>query len=121
MSYKYNIKYDSYDGTTERFITKIELGDSKLFENNERIKYIIQESNARVDKQEWQSKYNNYVSYDYQPKGEGYLTQFTLGFKNEYEKNYFFYLLDKYYDDVNRYEDVYNTAVCIQIGGDSDR
>ena len=38
MTYKYDIKYDSYDVTSEKFITKIELGDSKIFENNERIK-----------------------------------------------------------------------------------
>ena len=52
MTYKYEIKYDSYDAVSEKFLTKIELGDSKIFENNERIKDIIRETNATVDKQE---------------------------------------------------------------------
>ena len=58
MTYKYEIKYDAYNAIDEKFIVKIELGDSKIFESNERIKDIIRESNATVDKQEWQSKYN---------------------------------------------------------------
>ena len=28
---------------------------------------IIEENNARVEKKEWKSKYNNYVIYDYEP------------------------------------------------------
>lgn len=121
MTYKYEIKYDSYDTTSEKFITKIELGDSKIFENNERIKDIIEESNATIDKQEWQSKYNKYVNYDYQPKGEGFLTQYCLSFNNEYQRNYFFYLLDKYYLDLNYYETIYELKPCIQAGSKEDR
>ena len=121
MTYKYEIKYDSYDAVSEKFLTKIELGDSKIFENNERIKDIIRETNATVDKQEWQSKYNSYVSYDYQPKGEGYLTRYSLSFNNEYQKNYFFYLLDKYYLDLNYYETIYELEPCVQAGSKEDR
>lgn len=33
MTYKYDIKFDSYDTTIEKFIVKIELGESKVFEN----------------------------------------------------------------------------------------
>lgn len=121
MIYKYKIKYDSYDTVSEKFITKIELGDSKKFENNERIKDIINESGAKIDKQEWQSKYNSYISYDYQPKGEGYLTQYLLSFNNEYQKNYFFYLLDKYYLDLNYYETIYELEPCVQAGSKEDR
>ena len=55
MTYKYEIKYDAYNAIDEKFIVKIELGESKIFENNERIKDIIRECNATVDKQEWQS------------------------------------------------------------------
>ena len=122
MVYKYEIKYDSYDNISEKFITRVELGDSKIFENNERIKDIIRECNATVDKQEWQSKYNKYVSYDnYQPKGEGYLMQYSLSFKNEYQRNYFFYLLDKYYLDLNYYETIYELEPCVQAGSKDDR
>lgn len=121
MTYKYDIKYDSYDAVNEKFITKIELGDSEIFKNNERIKDIINESNATVDKQEWQSKYNSYVSYNYQPNGEGYLTQYSLSFNNEYQKNYFFYLLDKYYLDLNYYETIYELEPCVQAGSKEDR
>ena len=121
MTYKYEIKYDSYDAVSEKFLTKIELGDSKIFENNERIKDIIRETNATVDKQEWKSKYNNYVNYDYQPKGEGYLTQYSLSFNNEYQKNYFLYLLDKYYLDLNYYETIYELEPCVQAGSKEDR
>ena len=121
MTYKYNIKYDSYDTKSEKFITKIELGDSKIFENNERIKDIISESNAIVDKQEWQAKYNKYLSYDHKPYGEQYLTQYSLSFKNEYQKNYFFYLLDKYYLDLNYYETIYELEPCVQAGSKEDR
>lgn len=121
MTYKYDIKYNSYDTTREKFITKIELGDSKIFENNERIKDIIEESNATIDEQEWQSKYNRYVSYDYQPNGEGFLTQYTLTFNNECQRNYFFYLLDKYYLDLNYYETIYELESCVQAGSKEDR
>lgn len=121
MPYEYNIKYDSYDTINEKFITKIELGDSKVFENNERIKDIINESGAKVDKQEWQSKYNTYVNYDYQPAGDGWLTVYSLSFNNEYQRNYFFYLLDKYYLDLNYYETIYELEPCVQAGSKEDR
>lgn len=121
MTYKYEIKYDSYDAVSEKFITRITLGDSNIFENNERIKDIIRECNATVDKQEWQLKYNRYISYTCQPKGEGYLTQYSLSFKNESQKNYFFYLLDKYYLDLNYYETIYKLEPCVQAGSKEDR
>lgn len=121
MTYKYEIKYDAYNAIDRKLITKIELGDSEIFENNERIKDIIRECNATVDKQEWQSKYNKYASYDYQPIGEGYLTQYSLSFNNEYQRNYFFYLLDKYYLDLNHYETIYELEPCIQAGSKEDR
>lgn len=121
MTYKYEIKYDSYDAANEKFITKIELGDSKIFENNERIKDIIRECNATVDKQEWQSKYNSYVSFNQKPCGEGWLTQYSLSFNNEYQRNYFFYLLDKYYLDLNYYETIYELEPCVQAGSKEDR
>ena len=121
MTYKYEIKYDVYNAINKKFMIKIELGDSEIFENNERIKDIIRESNATVDKQEWQSKYNSYVRYDYQPKGEGYLFQYSLSFNNEYQKNYFFYLLDKYYLDLIYYETIYELEPCVQAGSKEDR
>nr|DAU25120.1 MAG TPA: hypothetical protein [Caudoviricetes sp.] len=121
MTYKYEIKYDDYNAIDKKFITKIELGDSKIFENNKCIKDIIRESNATVDKQEWTSKYDSYVSYDYQPIAEGFLTQYSLSFDNEYQKNYFFYLLDKYYLDLNYYETIYELEPCIQAGSKEDR
>ena len=88
MTYKYDIKHDAYSAVDEKFITKIELGDSKIFENNERIKGIITECNATIDKQEWQSKRNSYVTFDYKPYGEQFLTQYSLSFNNEYQKRY---------------------------------
>ena len=121
MTYKYEIKYDTYDTTSEKFITKIELGDSKIFENNERIKDIIEESNATVEEQEWQSKYNKYMYYDYKPYGEEWLIRYSLSFNNEYQKNYFFYLLDKYYSDLNYYETIYELEPCVQAGSKDDR
>ena len=121
MTYKYDIKYDSYDNTSEKFITKIELGDSKIFENNERIKDIIKECNATVDKQEWQSKRNSYVTFDYKPYGEQFLTQYSLSFNHEYQRNYFFYLLDKYYLDLNYYENIYELEPCVPAGSKEDR
>ncbi len=121
MTYKYNIKYNNYDSVNRKFVTKIELGDSKIFGNNERIKDIIRESNATVDKQEWQSQYNSNVNYDYQPYGNGFLAQYTLSFNDEYQKNYFFYLLDKYYLDVNYYETIYESEPCVQAGSKEDR
>ena len=33
MTYKYEIKYDAYSAIDNKFLTKIELGDSKIFEN----------------------------------------------------------------------------------------
>lgn len=123
MTYKYDVKYDSYDAVNEKFITKIELGDSAVYENNERIKGIIDESNAMVDKQEWLSKYNTSVAYDYRPSGsgKGFVTQYTLSFNHEYHKNYFFYLLDKYYFDINCYETIYEVEPCVQAGSKEDR
>lgn len=120
MAYKYDIKYDIYS-TIDKFLIKVELGDSEIFENNERIKDIIRESNATVTKQEWQSKHNEYVSHDYKPKRKGYLTQYTLSFNNECQKNYFFYLLDKYYLDLNYYETIYELEPCVQAGSKEDR
>lgn len=121
MTYKYEIIYNCYDELINKFITKIELGDSKTFENNEHIKEILNESHARVGKQEWQSKYNKYVTYDRQPHAEGFLTQYSLNFNNEYQRNYFFYLLDKYYLDLNYYETIYELEPCIQAGSKDDR
>lgn len=123
MTYKYNIKYDSYDAVNEKFITKVELGDSEVFANNERFKDIIKESNATVDKQEWKSKYNSYVCYDYPPflGDTDFLTRYSLSFNNEYQKNYFFYLLDKYYLDLNYYETIYELEPCVQAGSKEDR
>ena len=121
MTYKYEIKYNCYDELVNKFITKIELGDSKMFENNERIKEILNESHARVDKQEWQSKLNSYVTFDYKPYGEQFLTQYSLSFNNEYQRNYFFYLLDKYYLDLNYYETIYELEPCVSAGSKEDR
>ena len=123
MAYKYNIKDDVYSVIDKKFITKIELGDSEIFEDNERIKNIFNESSATVDKQEWQSRYNTYVAYDYQPYGsdKGFIIQYTLSFNNAYQKNYFFYLLDKYYLDLNYYETIYELEPCIQAGSKEDR
>lgn len=121
MTYKYEIKYDAYSTIDNKFLTKIELGDSKIFENNERIKDIIEESHASVDKQEWLSKYNKYLSYDHKPRGEQFLTQYSLSFNNEYQKNYFFYLLNKYYLDLNYYETIYELEPCVQAGSKEDR
>lgn len=121
MTYKYEIKYDTYNAIDEKYLSKIELGDSKIFENNERIKDIIRECNATVEKQEWQSKYTKYVSYDYKPASEGWLTQYSLSFNNEYQRNYFFYLLDKYYLDLNYYETIYELEPCVQAGSKEDR
>jgi hypothetical protein len=121
MPYKYEIKYDSYSAASEKFITKIELGDSKIFENNKRIEEIIRRCNATVERQEWQSKWNEYVSFDYKPYGEGWITRYSLSFDNEYQRNYFFYLLDKYYSDLNYYEAIYELESCIQAGSKEDR
>ena len=121
MTYKYEIKYNAYSTIDEKFIVKIELGDCEIFEDNERIKDIISESSATVDKQEWQSKYNKYVSYNHKPHSEGFLTQYILSFNNEYKRNYFFYLLDKYYLDLNYYETIYELEPCVQAGSKEDR
>lgn len=123
MGYKYNIKYDSYDAVNDKFTTKIELGDAGIFQDNERVKDIIGECNATVDKQEWQSMYNSYVCYDYRPygSGKGFLTQYSLSFNNEYQKNYFFHLLAKYYSDLNYYETIYELKTCVQAGSKEDR
>lgn len=123
MIYKYDIKYDSYDAVNNKFITKVELGDSAEYANNERIKGIINESNATVDKREWQSKYNKHVIYDYEPFGgdKSFIARYTLSFNNEYQKNYFFHLLDKYYFDVNCCEATYKLEPCIQAGSKEDR
>lgn len=121
MTYKYEIKYEAYNAIDGKVTTKIELGDSEMFGNNERIKDIIRESNATVDKQEWQSKYNKYVSYDRNPYGKGFLTQYSLSFNDECQKNYFFYLLDKYYLDLNYYETIYELEPCVQAGSKEDR
>ena len=121
MTYKYEIKYDAYSAIDEKFITKVELGDSKIFENNERIKGIIAECKATVDKQEWQAKYNKYLSYDHKPYGEQFLTQYSLSFNHEYQRNYFFYLLDKYYLDLNYYETIYELEPCVQTGSKEGR
>lgn len=121
MTYKYEIKYDAYSAIDGKYLTKIELGDSKIFEDNERIKDIIEECNAIVDKQEWTSKYNKYLSYDHKPRGEQFLTQYSLSFNKEYQRNYFFYLLDKYYLDLNYYETIYELEPCVQAGSKEDR
>lgn len=121
MTYKYEVKDDTYSTIDNKFLIKIELGDSKIFENNKRIKDIIRESNATVNKQEWQSKYNKYVNYDYKPCGEGWLTRYSLIFNKEYQRNYFFYLLDKYYLDLNYYETIYELEPCVQAGSKEDR
>lgn len=121
MTYKYNIKYDAYNAINKKFITKIELGDCKIFENNERIKDIIKESNAIIDEQTWQAKYNSCLSFDHKPYGEQFLTRYSLSFNNEYQRNYFFYLLDKYYLDLNYYETIYELEPCVQVGSKEDR
>ena len=121
MTYTYEIKHDADSIIDNKFLTKIIIGDSKVFENNERIKDIIRESNAIVDKQEWLSKYNKHVCYDHKPRTEGFLTQYSLSFNNEYQKNYFFYLLDKYYLDLNYYETIYELEPCVPAGSKEDR
>lgn len=121
MTYKYEIKYNICDTINKKFLAKIELGDSEIFENNERIKDIIRESDATVDEQEWQSKYYKRVIYSHKPYGEDFLTIYSLSFNNEYQKNYFFYLLDKYYLDLNYYETIYELEPCVQAGSKEDR
>ena len=121
MTYKYEIKYDAYSPISEKFIVKIELGESKIFENNERIKDIIEESNATVINQEWISKYNSCLSFDHKPRGEQFLTRYHLSFDEECQRNYFFYLLDKYYLDLNYYENIYELEPCVTAGSKEDR
>lgn len=121
MNYKYEIKFDACDAIDEKFIVEIELGDSKVFEDNERIKDIIRESSATVVNQEWISKLNRYVTFEHKPYGEQFLTQYSLSFNKEYQRNYFFYLLDKYYLDLNYYETIYELEPCVPAGSKEDR
>lgn len=121
MTYKYEIKSDVYNAINKKFISKIELGDSKIFEDNERIKDIIKESNATVINQEWISKYNSCLSFDHKPRGEHFLTRYHLSFNEEYQRNYFLYLLDKYYLDLNHYETIYELEPCVPAGSKEDR
>lgn len=121
MVYEYNLIYDNYDYTNEEYIMKIDLGDSKKFTENNRIKEILDEVEVKIDKEEWQSTVNKYVSYDRKPVGEGYDMVYSLSFKNEYSRNYFIYLLDKYYLDLNYYENIFNTKALIKAGSEEDR
>ena len=121
MTYKYEIKYDAYNAINKKFIIKIELGDSKIFENNERIKRIIEESSATINEQTWQAKYNSCLNFDHKSYGEQFITQYKLSFNKEYQRNYFFYLLDKYYLDLNYYETIYELEPGVQAGSKEDR
>lgn len=121
MTYKYELIYDTYDYANKEYIIKINLGDSKKFTENNRIKEILNEVEVKIDKEEWQSTANKYVSYDRNPVGEGYDMVYSLSFKNEYSRNYFIYLLDKYYLDLNYYENIYNTKALIKAGSEEDR
>lgn len=121
MAYQYELIYDTYDNNKEEFLLKINLGDSKIFQDNIRFENILDESEARVCRKLWKSKFNDYVVYEHQPLEDVYNTVYELAFKNEYSRNYFIYLLDKYYLDLNYYENIYNTKALIKAGSKEDR
>ena len=121
MKYEYKIIYDTYDHFTGKFIIQVELGDSKLFDENDRFNIIIDEADGYLTKIEWKSIHNKFVIYDKRPKGDGYNIVYSLSFKDDNHKDYFLYMLDKYYNDLNYHESIYSINPCIKIGSDSDR
>lgn len=65
---------------------------------------LIDELNITV-KEIWMSKYNSYITYDYQPYcNEGFNKVSTLYFKDKSIKNYFEYLFAKIINDVKQLE-----------------
>lgn len=60
----------------------------------------------KIKKEEWQSGYNSYVMYDYEPfDPEGYKYKATIIPKKNY-KDFLFYILDKRLHTINSLESV---------------
>lgn len=59
---------------------------------------------------EWQSKYNKYVSYNYEPHClDGFMKHRRLEFKSEEHIKFFLYLLNNYIDNIRQLQTNYNT------------
>lgn len=122
MIYTYQIKYKDYDAIANEHITKVVFGDAEVFAESNRLIQILEESKAHVYKTDYNSKYNKYVVYDYKPPTiEGFTLAYSLSFKDKSYIDYFYYLLDKYYEDLNYYETIYELEPCIKAGDSDDR
>ena len=122
MTYKYQVKYKDHDEITNEHITKVVFGDAEVFMESNRLIQILVESKAHVYKTAYYSKYMSYVSYDYKPSPiEGFTLAYSLSFKDKSFMDYFYYLLDKYYEDLNYYEAIYKLEPCIKAGDSDDR
>lgn len=92
--------------TTERFLEfkNIDKNIINWFEN------VAEENNCRIEKKEWKSKYNSYVTYDYEPFcSDGFEINVVVSSTDSTYLNFLKYL---YTEKVNTIEYLNN---CIRI------
>lgn len=99
-----NCKTGDYDYSTELRGNElqIECGSWVLADRVER---LLDEFNYVNCNRYWQSKYNNYVSYDYEPFCvEGFNLGFNLEFRTNEKAQYFLYLINREFESLIKLE-----------------
>ena len=103
----YNITYQ-FDFYKNKYDIKITGFD---YESIHIINDIIEETNGVILETIYQSKYNNYISYNHEPSYiEGFYINHTIRLKDKDTVLYFEYLLDKILDRIHYLEN------CLELG-----
>lgn len=99
-----NLHAGDYDYTTELTGTqlRIECGSWVL---GDRVERLLDEFDYVDCNRYWQSKYNSFVSYDYEPFCvEGFNLGFNLEFRTHEKAQYFLYLINREFESLIKLE-----------------
>lgn len=106
MAYDYVISRDELKQEIEISFGNSE--DAKVFDA------ILDEHNIPVIMKKWQSKYNSYIVYDYEPFcSEGFNVEFTLPATARAE--FCLYLLDKRIESIDKLERSFKKIVKLKL------
>lgn len=94
------------DTSTDTFMAVLSI-DAENKDNIHTIERIEDELGLNIIKAEWKSKYNDYVTHDYEPfcvRGYNHLRYYSMGDKVDFLK----YLINKHLSNLNVLETYYN-------------
>ena len=98
------MKYGDYDYSTELKGNELRIECGSWVLGN-RVERLLDEFDYVDCNRYWQSKYNHYVSYDYEPFCiEGFNLGFNLEFRTNEKAQYFLYLINREFESLIKLE-----------------